>query len=189
MWGTEKFSSSLSSFGDFKKCYGNELNFVNRLLFIMMILNLLLLLPHMACKTQAIKCSIQVPIPIDHKYFQPGDLLIGGMTSFVFITRDVGSFVEDPHHSLFPTGSLQYESHFYYPMVPGEELYYSGIIRLLLHFRWTWVGIFTKGLGGRTFEHLIFSMFPIHGICIAFLEKFRPVYINNFFDNLKWLIE
>uniref|UniRef100_A0A670Z7G6 G-protein coupled receptors family 3 profile domain-containing protein n=2 Tax=Pseudonaja textilis TaxID=8673 RepID=A0A670Z7G6_PSETE len=89
----------------------------------------------------------------------------------------------------FPTGSLQYESHFYYPMVPGEELYYSGIIRLLLHFRWTWVGIFTKGLGGRMFEHLIFSMFPIHGICIAFLEKFKPVYINNFFDNLKWLVE
>lgn len=65
-----------------------------------MILNLLLLLPHMACKTQPTKCSIQDPIPIDHKYFQPGDLLIGGMTSFVFITRDVGSFAEDPHHSL-----------------------------------------------------------------------------------------
>uniref|UniRef100_A0A670Z1C8 G-protein coupled receptors family 3 profile domain-containing protein n=1 Tax=Pseudonaja textilis TaxID=8673 RepID=A0A670Z1C8_PSETE len=83
----------------------------------------------------------------------------------------------------FKTYGLQF------PEFLSEELYYSGIIRLLLHFRWTWVGIFTKGLGGRMFEHLIFSMFPIHGICIAFLEKFKPVYINNFFDNLKWLVE
>ncbi|XP_029140238.1 vomeronasal type-2 receptor 26-like [Protobothrops mucrosquamatus] len=124
--------------------------------------------------------------------------------SMTWITRDgnvkKGDFIilMIPHPTVtddlnqgfdFPTGPSQYESHFYYPMVPGEELYYRGIIQLLLHFRWTWIGVLSKGLGGRKFEHLIFSMFPLHGICIAFLEKFRPVYINNFFDNLKWLVE
>ncbi|KAM6449034.1 vomeronasal type-2 receptor 26-like [Liasis olivaceus] len=88
----------------------------------------------------------------------------------------------------FPTGSSPNESPFYYHMVPGEELHYRGIIRLLVHFRWTWVGVLAKGLGGK-FEHLIFSRFSLHGICIAFLEQFRPVYITNFFDSLKWLVE
>lgn len=54
----------------------------------------------MGCKTQPLKCSIQDPIPIDHKYFQPGDLIIGGITSFLLITRDVGRFEDDPHHSV-----------------------------------------------------------------------------------------
>ncbi|XP_039203202.1 vomeronasal type-2 receptor 26-like [Crotalus tigris] len=54
----------------------------------------------MTCKTPSIKCSIQDPIPIDHKYFQSGDLVIGAITSFVFTTRNAESFEEDPHHSL-----------------------------------------------------------------------------------------
>lgn len=71
------------------------------LLFFMRILILSLpQLPYVACKTEIRKCRIQDPIPIDHKYFQPGDLIIGGITSFVFITRDVGNFEDDPHHSL-----------------------------------------------------------------------------------------
>ncbi|KAK9397359.1 type-2 vomeronasal receptor [Crotalus adamanteus] len=39
----------------------------------MILILLLLLLPYMTSKTQPIKCSIQDPIPIVHKYFQPGD--------------------------------------------------------------------------------------------------------------------
>lgn len=71
------------------------------LIFIMkLLICLLLFLLQMGCKTQPIKCSIQDPIPIDHKYFQPGDLIIGGITSFLLITRDVGRFEDDPHHSV-----------------------------------------------------------------------------------------
>ncbi|XP_063158482.1 vomeronasal type-2 receptor 26-like [Candoia aspera] len=88
----------------------------------------------------------------------------------------------------FPTGSSPNESPFYYHMVPGEEVYYSGIIQLLLHFKWTWIGVLVKGLGGK-FEHLIFSMFSLHGICIAFLEQFRALYITSFYDGLKSLVE
>ncbi|XP_063158483.1 vomeronasal type-2 receptor 26-like [Candoia aspera] len=86
----------------------------------------------------------------------------------------------------FQTGSSPNESPFYYRMAPGEEVHYRGIIRLLLHFRWTWVGVLLKVLGGE-FERLIFSMFSLHGICISFLEQFRPVHFTNFFDDLKGL--
>ncbi|XP_026578127.1 vomeronasal type-2 receptor 26-like [Pseudonaja textilis] len=199
---------------------------------------------HRASNTQPIKCSIQDPIPIVHKYFQPGDLIVGDIISLVFPTRDAERFEQDPHHSLisesfslyrvltkfyqhilamifavkkineelqllpnitlgfricdryggyhakmeffssqnrfipnykcgslnkltsvvgtidpgiflvdildtykvpqFSTGSSPNESPFYYHMVPGEELYYKGIIQLLLHFRWTWLHFFLK---------------------------------------------
>ncbi|XP_013925549.1 PREDICTED: vomeronasal type-2 receptor 26-like [Thamnophis sirtalis] len=100
------------------------------------------------------------------------------------IGSDMADILEAYKIPQFPTDCFQYESHFYYPMVPGEQFYYRGIIKLFLYFRWTWVGIL-----GAKFDQLIISEFPLHGICIAFLEKFRPVYIDNFFDNLKWLVE
>ncbi|XP_070584621.1 vomeronasal type-2 receptor 26-like [Erythrolamprus reginae] len=257
----------------------------------------------MDCKTQPIKCNNQDPIPIEHKYFQPGDLIIGGITSFNLITRDLGNFEDDPHHSAvgeslgrnlfdipfnsiyrvltkyyqhilsmifavknineaihilpnitlgfriydnyagartyyatmelfsnqikfspnykcdilnklisvvgdldpaiskemeyilstykvpqFPIGSSSNESPIYYRMIPDEALHYRGIIQLLLHFRWIWVGILVKG-DRKKFEHLIISEFPLHGICIAFLEQLRPIYFNTIFDNLKWLVK
>ncbi|XP_032092091.1 vomeronasal type-2 receptor 26-like [Thamnophis elegans] len=89
----------------------------------------------------------------------------------------------------FSTRSSPNESPFYYHMVPGEQLYYKGIIQLLLHFRWTWVGILVKGLGGKTFEYLIFSIFAVHRICIAFLEQFKPVYFTNYVASLKLLLK
>ncbi|XP_058038621.1 vomeronasal type-2 receptor 26-like [Ahaetulla prasina] len=91
--------------------------------------------------------------------------------------------------SQFSTGSSPNESPFYYHMVPGEELHYMGIVQLLLHFRWTWVGILVYGLGGRTFQHLIFSLFALHKICVAFLEQFRPVYFTNALEGMELLAE
>uniref|UniRef100_A0A8C6X2X1 G-protein coupled receptors family 3 profile domain-containing protein n=1 Tax=Naja naja TaxID=35670 RepID=A0A8C6X2X1_NAJNA len=70
------------------------------------------------------------------------------------------------------------------PTTNGTELYYRAIIQLLVHFRWTWVGVL-----GSTSDNLMYSEFYLHGICIAFFEKFKPLYINNFIDNLKWLVE
>uniref|UniRef100_A0A670Z7M1 G-protein coupled receptors family 3 profile domain-containing protein n=1 Tax=Pseudonaja textilis TaxID=8673 RepID=A0A670Z7M1_PSETE len=66
----------------------------------------------------------------------------------------------------------------------------KGILHLLVHFKWTWVGIFVKGEIGAKFEQLIFSWFPLHGICIAFLEqKLEAIYISNMDDGLKWFVE
>ncbi|XP_058038617.1 vomeronasal type-2 receptor 26-like [Ahaetulla prasina] len=239
-------------------------------------------------------CRIRDPFPIAHKYFQAGDLIIGGITSFVFISRDVESFEEVPKHSaigeplilikyyqhiltmifavkrindnhqllpnitlgfriydsyggectyhatmeLFssqnrftpnykcgilnklvsiigtldpsisfdmedilgifkvpqflygppPSNECKTEIPFYYHMVPDEEFHFRGILQLLLHFGWTWVGILVKGYGGANFEQLIFSWFSLHGICIAFLEQLRTIYISNVDDGLKLLV-
>ncbi|KAK9397361.1 type-2 vomeronasal receptor [Crotalus adamanteus] len=261
----------------------------------MMILILFLLLPHMSSKAQPMTCMIQDPIQIFHKYFQAGDFIVGGITSFVFISRNVENFEEVPKHSdvgesqilikyyqhilslifavkkinedlqvlpnitlgfrLYDTYGGEYTYHatmelfssqnlfipnykcgilnnlvsvvgtldpaisfdmadilsiynvpqflygpppsnhgkteipFYYHMVPDEEFHFRGTLQLLLHFKWTWVGILVKGYGGAKFEQLIFSWFTLHGICIAFLEQLRTIYINNVDDSLKWFVE
>uniref|UniRef100_A0A8C6VNN0 G-protein coupled receptors family 3 profile domain-containing protein n=1 Tax=Naja naja TaxID=35670 RepID=A0A8C6VNN0_NAJNA len=70
-----------------------------------------------------------------------------------------------------------------------QDFYFRGILQLLVHFRWTWVGILVKGDGGAKFQQLICSWFSLHGICIAFLEQLRTIYISNMDDGLKWFVE
>ncbi|XP_077774125.1 vomeronasal type-2 receptor 26-like [Podarcis muralis] len=57
-------------------------------------------------------------------------------------------------------------------MVPNEDLQYQGIIRLLLHFRWKWVGLVTTANeAGEHFLQTIEPMFFKNGICSAFTER------------------
>ncbi|KAK9397358.1 type-2 vomeronasal receptor [Crotalus adamanteus] len=104
------------------------------------------------------------------------------------ISSDMADILVPYKVPLFPTGSSPYESPFYYNMVPSEKLFYMGIIRLFLYLRWTWIGVFTKGFEA-SFQHLIVSIFPLHGICIAFVEQFRLLYFDQFIDGLKWLVK
>ncbi|CAI5790559.1 vomeronasal type-2 receptor 26-like, partial [Podarcis lilfordi] len=53
-----------------------------------------------------------------------------------------------------------------------EALQYKGILSLLLHFRWTWVGLFTMDLeNGERFLQAVVPMFTSSGICFAFIER------------------
>uniref|UniRef100_A0A8D2LZG6 G-protein coupled receptors family 3 profile domain-containing protein n=1 Tax=Varanus komodoensis TaxID=61221 RepID=A0A8D2LZG6_VARKO len=73
-------------------------------------------------------------------------------------------------------------------MVLNEPYQYRGIIQLLLHFRWTWVGILAKEDDGGRFVRKMFPMFPLHDICVAFLERIKMFYLSSIFDDLSWLI-
>nr|XP_056720302.1 vomeronasal type-2 receptor 26-like [Euleptes europaea] len=58
----------------------------------------------------------------------------------------------------------------FFNMVPNETHQCLGILQLLLHFNWTWIGYFT-GIGWNL-EWFVQRMFPIfsqHGICFAFM--------------------
>ncbi|XP_061447704.1 vomeronasal type-2 receptor 26-like [Rhineura floridana] len=59
-----------------------------------------------------------------------------------------------------------------YRMVPDEIYQYTGIVQLLLHFRWTWVGLFAldDDNGERFFQELV-PMLSINRICFAFIER------------------
>ncbi|XP_066486174.1 vomeronasal type-2 receptor 26-like [Tiliqua scincoides] len=60
----------------------------------------------------------------------------------------------------------------FYRMVPNEEHQYRGIVHLLLHFLWTWVGLITADDdNGENFLQTLTSMLAQNGICSAFSEK------------------
>lgn len=62
---------------------------------------LLGLLPHSVCKTHSAVCAAYDPRPISHQFYQPGDLIIGGIASQAFyFHQDDPYFEEDPTRTL-----------------------------------------------------------------------------------------
>ncbi|XP_077187416.1 vomeronasal type-2 receptor 26-like [Paroedura picta] len=61
------------------------------------------------------------------------------------------------------------QSPFVYRMAPNQEVYFMGITKMLLHFRWTWIGLVTRD--NAQGERFLRTMTPVvigSGICIAF---------------------
>ncbi|XP_032092102.1 vomeronasal type-2 receptor 26-like [Thamnophis elegans] len=81
------------------------------------------------------------------------------------------------------------EEHSFYQMAPNEADQYKAIIQLLMHFRWTWIGILFKDEDGERFVRTISSMFSLHRICVAFLKRLKPFYLGTILDDLDWLVE
>ncbi|XP_066486296.1 vomeronasal type-2 receptor 26-like [Tiliqua scincoides] len=60
----------------------------------------------------------------------------------------------------------------FYRTVPNEELQYTGIVHLFLHFLWTWVGIIAADDDdGEKFVQVLRKMLYQNGVCTAFSEK------------------
>lgn len=65
-------------------------------------------------------------------------------------------------------------------MVPNEADQYKGIVQLLLHFQWIWVGIVAMGDDkGIRFIQTLKSVFSENGICTAFVEQ-MPTMVSFF---------
>ncbi|XP_061447642.1 vomeronasal type-2 receptor 26-like [Rhineura floridana] len=61
-------------------------------------------------------------------------------------------------------------------MAPKEVHQYEGILSLLLHFRWTWIGILTfNDESGERFVQAVVPLFSQSGICFAFIERSHKV--------------
>ncbi|XP_061447663.1 vomeronasal type-2 receptor 26-like, partial [Rhineura floridana] len=74
-------------------------------------------------------------------------------------------------------------------MVPNEAYEHKGILLLLLHFRWTWVGIIAKNNeNGDRFVWTISTMFPQSGICFSFIERIESVYVTELYEALSSLV-
>ncbi|XP_077334633.1 vomeronasal type-2 receptor 1-like [Lithobates pipiens] len=66
--------------------------------------------------------------------------------------------------SMFPT---------LYRMIPDDRICYKAVLKCLLHFGWTWVGIVTPNDGsGDTEVQELRKMMARHGICIEYVIKF-----------------
>nr|XP_028560700.1 vomeronasal type-2 receptor 26-like [Podarcis muralis] len=69
----------------------------------------------------------------------------------------------------------------FYHMVPNEAHQYMGIISLLKHFGWMWVGLFA--LNDNSGEHFLQTLEPLlsqNGICSAFAQRIpKQVYLDD----------
>ncbi|KAF7234805.1 Vomeronasal type-2 receptor 26 [Varanus komodoensis] len=76
------------------------------------------------------------------------------------------------------------QAHFNHQMFPKLEYLCTGILQLLLHFRWMWIGLFSAcNESGERFIQKLLSTFSQSEICFAFTERF-PVssYSNDIAD-------
>lgn len=60
---------------------------------LVFILPILFILPHTVCK-HTTSCTISYMLRIPHEYYWPGDLIIGGLTSHLFVALDKEDFSE-----------------------------------------------------------------------------------------------
>ncbi|XP_054850000.1 vomeronasal type-2 receptor 26-like [Eublepharis macularius] len=69
---------------------------------VLSLLLLLILLPHTVSKKHSINCTaVDDPLPIPHEFYQPGDLIVGGIVSQVFNFHNTPDFTLQPAQMLF----------------------------------------------------------------------------------------
>nr|XP_056720348.1 vomeronasal type-2 receptor 26-like [Euleptes europaea] len=71
-----------------------------------------------------------------------------------------------------------------YQMVPNDAYQYLGVVQLLLHFRWTWIGLIAvDDDSGDQFLQTVVPMLSQNGICYAFtLRTPRDTYMTDVRD-------
>ncbi|XP_053117022.1 vomeronasal type-2 receptor 26-like [Hemicordylus capensis] len=102
--------------------------------------------------------------------------IIGGLGSDVsFHMANVLGLYKMPqltYGSFAPNGSPAMGIPSFYRMVPNEAHQHTGIIQLLHHFGWLWVGLFAvDDENGEHFLQTLERMFSQNGICSAFSER------------------
>lgn len=61
---------------------------------------------------------------------------------------------------------------FIYRMVPKQEPHYLGVVKLLLHFRWTWIGLLApENDHGERFMSTFRTVAIQNDLCVAFTES------------------
>ncbi|XP_062992924.1 vomeronasal type-2 receptor 26-like [Elgaria multicarinata webbii] len=68
----------------------------------------------------------------------------------------------------------------FYQLAPQEHLQYEGILFLLLHFRWMWIGIVVMDNdNGERFLQVVIPLFSKRGVCFAFVQRSPKLSFDN----------
>ncbi|XP_053216185.1 vomeronasal type-2 receptor 26-like [Podarcis raffonei] len=116
--------------------------------------------------------------------------IIGGLDleTSLHIATIIGTYkTPQVTYSLFaPTVNDRAKLPFLYQMVPNEAYQYEGIVQLLLHFQWHWVGLIaTADDKGETFLQNLIAKLSLNGICTALtyripIMKYFSDMVNDF---------
>lgn len=62
---------------------------------------------------------------------------------------------------------------FFHQMFPTEAHQYRGLLQLLLHFQWIWIGVVSHNEDNmEVFIDKVLAMFTRSGVCIDFIARF-----------------
>ncbi|XP_070810277.1 vomeronasal type-2 receptor 26-like [Pituophis catenifer annectens] len=86
-----------------------------------------------------------------------------------------------------PVTNKDKQAGFYHQMFPNMDLQYKGILQLLQHFKWTWIGVVSvTNDNGEKFVQNVIPIFAQNGICFDFIERFPfASYSTDIVDTVK----
>ncbi|XP_054849812.1 vomeronasal type-2 receptor 26-like [Eublepharis macularius] len=110
--------------------------------------------------------------------------IIGGLSSETSIQMSniIGIYKvpQLSYGSFDPALSDKTQFPFFYRMVPNEDSQYKGIIQLLLHFKWKWIGLVAPNDdGGETFVQTLMVLLTENDICAAFTQWIPVTYTST----------
>ncbi|XP_061447724.1 vomeronasal type-2 receptor 26-like [Rhineura floridana] len=114
--------------------------------------------------------------------------LIGGYTSGISANIAIISAIHKTpqltYGSFLPLQGAKMLFPFLYQMVPAESHQHIGIVRLLQHFKWTWIGLWAVNDDkGERFLQTIVPILSQNGICYAFIVRIpEPNYVDEMID-------
>uniref|UniRef100_A0A803TLN4 G-protein coupled receptors family 3 profile domain-containing protein n=1 Tax=Anolis carolinensis TaxID=28377 RepID=A0A803TLN4_ANOCA len=106
--------------------------------------------------------------------------VIGGQSSEISLHMatilDIYKIPQIGYSILAPVIGVKEKLPSFYRMVPGEKWQYMGIVLLLLHFHWTWIGIIASHDDkGENFVQTILPMLFQHKICTSVIERTQSI--------------
>ncbi|XP_053225726.1 vomeronasal type-2 receptor 26-like [Podarcis raffonei] len=112
--------------------------------------------------------------------------VIGGPTSEVCLhMADILCIYKIPQfiYGTAPVINKKIQTVLYHQMFPDVDHQYKGILQLLLHFRWTWIGVLSAhDDNGEKFIHTVVPMFAQRDICFDFMISMPQFTHSSDFD-------
>nr|XP_056720344.1 vomeronasal type-2 receptor 26-like [Euleptes europaea] len=116
--------------------------------------------------------------------------IIGGLTADISVNIATAISIYKMPQLTYGIFSLEHGNKrllpYLYQMVPNEASQYMGVVRLLQHFRWTWIGLLAMDddNGDRFLETMV-PLLTENGICFAFTIRFPKItYLQEAIDLL-----
>nr|XP_028558673.1 vomeronasal type-2 receptor 26-like [Podarcis muralis] len=136
------------------------------------------LVPNYKCDTQKLQMAV-----IGGLDFESSLLMANILSIYKIPQLTYGSFA--------PEDAGQSQSTSFYKMVPNEAHQYTGIVELLLHFGWTWVGLLAvDNDSGERFIQTLKPLLSQKGICLAFSKKTPKItYLAEYYDLQSYSIQ
>ncbi|XP_025029841.1 LOW QUALITY PROTEIN: vomeronasal type-2 receptor 26-like [Python bivittatus] len=139
-------------------------------------------------KRRTVQCSIRDPIPILHKYYEPGDLIIGGIMSQIYVFSDAMNFDEHPSQNI-PSGLIHFRARWTY-LASLELLFGKG--KFIPNYKCDARNVLLAVIGGAH-SHVCLHMATIlsvykmpqliYGSAPVMNEKTQAVFSHQMFPN------